>query len=342
MKPSSKKLPGWLPGAIVSLAFIAAILYFVDLKKVGAALAAADFRLLLGALAISLAWLAVRAIVWRSLLQNRASYKDVFLSLSEGYLMNNLLPFRLGELGKAFLLSRKSKLTFMEILPTVVIERVIDIAFSAAMLAGAVPFVVGAAGAERIAMVVGAVVVAGLVVLYLLARNREWALGVFHKLSARWPSLQRLGGGFLESFFAGLAVLTDARWFLRFLFWMTVNWGMAIAQYTLIVRAFYPQATVAWGMFSLGAAAFGGAIPSLPGAVGTYEGALAGAMTLLSGDQSTALAVALTMHLYNYLTSGPIGMYALSLEGETLAGIYRQLMNLRAKEGSSTEPKTEE
>jgi uncharacterized membrane protein YbhN (UPF0104 family) len=164
-----------------------------------------------------------------------------------------------------------------------------------------------------------------------LARNNQWALDLFHKLSARWPALQRLGGSFLESFFAGLSVLTDGWLFVRFLFWMTLNWGIAIISYYLIIRAFFPQAQVVWGMFGLGAAAFGGAVPSLPGAVGTFEGAFGGAITSLTGDPSTSLAVALTGRLYNYINSGVIGGIGLLREGQTLSGVYEQLKNFRSK-----------
>jgi uncharacterized membrane protein YbhN (UPF0104 family) len=99
----------------------------------------------------------------------------------------------------------------------------------------------------------------------------------------------------------------------------------------LIIRAFFPEAQLVWGMFGLGAAAFGGAVPSLPGAVGTFEGAFGGAVTLLTGDESTALAVALTGRLYNYINSGVIGGIGLLREGQTLSGVYEQLKNLRAK-----------
>jgi uncharacterized protein (TIRG00374 family) len=301
-----KDVKRWLPGAVISLLLIAAILYFVDLRAMLESVRNADYGLLLIAFAIGFLWMAVRTIVWRTLLRNRASYGDVFWTVGEGYLLNNFLPFRLGEIGRAFLLSRKSdpstrpngqsgqRLQFMEILPTIVIERAVDLGFSAAVLLAALPFVVGAEGSENIGVIVGSVVILGLVLLYVLARHNRWALHLFHKLSARWPGLQRFGGSFLESFFAGLSVLTDGWLFLRFLFWMTVNWGIAIVSYYLIIRAFFPEAQVVWGMFGLGAAAFGGAIPSLPGAVGTFEGAFGGAITLLTGDESTALAVALT------------------------------------------------
>jgi uncharacterized membrane protein YbhN (UPF0104 family) len=105
-----------------------------------------------------------------------------------------------------------------------------------------------------------------------------------------------------------------------------------VVAYYLIMLAYFPNAQPVWTLFILGAAAFGGAIPSLPGGVGTFDGAIAAALTLLTGDQSTALAVALTARLYNYLNSGIIGGIGLLREGETLGGIYRELMALRKKD----------
>lgn len=326
-----KDIKRWLPGAVISILLIAVILYFVDLRAMLNAIEHANYALLGIALVIGFLWMAVRAIVWRILLRERASYLDVFFTIGEGYLLNNFLPFRLGEIGRAFLLSRKSDLQFMEILPTIVIERAMDLGFSAVILLASLPFVVGAEGAGKIGVIVGIIVFAGFVILYILARYNQWALNIFHKFSARWPTLQRVGGNFLESFFLGLGVLKDSWLFIRFLFWMTLNWGIAIISYYLIIKAFFPQAQLAWGMFGLGGAAFGGAIPSLPGAVGTFEGAFGGAVTLLTGDQSTALAVALTGRFYNYLNSGVIGGIGLLREGQTLSGIYEQLKNFRAK-----------
>ena len=331
MPSFSKDLKRWLPGTIVSIVLIAAILYFVDIPKVIAAIRSADYRILGVLMVLSFAWMFVRAIVWRTLLRERASYRNVFMSLCEGYLLNNILPVRLGELGRAFMLSRKTDLPFVEILPTIIIERAVDIAYTAAIFLAALPFITGSQGANRIGLVIGVIVLIGLVGLYLLARNDRLALDVFHKLSARWPAIQRLGGGILEPFLAGLAVLTDGWLFVRFLFWMTLNWVMGIVSYYLTIRAFFPQTQVTWAMFGLGAAAFGGAVPSLPGAVGTFEGALGGALTLLTGDRSTSLAVALVARFYNYLTSFVLGGIALAREGQSISGIYQQLMSFRSK-----------
>ncbi len=322
----------WLPGAIVSVGLIAAILYFVDLRAMVDALRNANYVYLGIALVIGFIWMGVRAVVWRTLLRNRATFSDVFWTVGEGYLLNNFLPFRLGEVGRAFLLSRKSGMTFMEILPTIVIERTMDLGYSAIVLLAALPFVVGAEGSERIGMIVGVIVLIGFILLYVLARSNKWALDLFHKITARFPKLQQLGGSFLEAFFAGLSVLTDGWLFLRFLFWMTLNWGIAIVAYYFIILVFFPETQLTWAMLGLGMAAFGGAVPALPGAVGTFEGAFGGALFLLTGDQSTSFAAALTGRLYNYINSGVIGGIALLREGQTLSGVYQELTAFRNKQ----------
>jgi len=331
MPPFLKDAKNWLPGAIISILVVVAILFFVDIPKVLKAIQTANYSLLAITLVLSFAWMFVRVIVWRTLLRDRASYGDVLKALGEGYLLNNLLPVRLGEIGRAFMLSRKTDLQFVEILPSIIIERATDFGFTAAIFLASLPFLVGTAGADRIGVIIGVLVVVGLLVMYLLARNDKWALETFHNLSARWPSIQRFGGGILESFLTGLTVLTDGWLFVRFLFWMTVNWAIALATYFLTILAFFPKAQFVWGMFGLGAAAFGGAVPSLPGAVGTFEGAFAGALTLLTHDQSTSLAVALATRFFNYLTSLALGGYALAHEGQTLSELYQQLIKFRSK-----------
>ncbi len=335
-----KDIKKLLPGVLISLVLIAAILYFVDLGAMVDAVRKANYGILAAAFALSFVWMLLRAKVWQTLLRDRASYRDVLLTVGEGYLLNALLPFRLGELGRAFLIARKStpaadsgqRLQFAEVLPTIVIERVVDLGITAALLLASLPFVVGAEGSERIGYIVGGVVIFGLAMMYVLARYNQWALNLFHKLSARWPSLQRFGGGLLESFFAGLGALTDGWLFARFLFWMLLNWGVALAAYSLMMQAYFPDAQFIWTFFLLGAVALGGAIPAAPGSVGTSDGAIIWALTLLTGDESTALAVALTVRLYNYLNSGVIGGIGLMREGETLGGIYRELMAFRKKD----------
>lgn len=325
-----KKIPRWLPGALISLLLVAAILYFVDLGAMVEAVRKANYTMLAVSLVLSIVWMFGRAKVWHTLLRGRATYRDTLFTDAEGYLLNAILPFRLGELGRAFLISRKSGLQFGEVLPTIVIERVVDLGISALIFIAALPLLMGMDVSQNTGYIAAGIVVVGLLALYFLAHYNQWALDLFHKMSARWTSLQRFGGDFLESFFQGLSVLKDGWLFLRFLFWMGLNWGVALAAYYLMMLAYFPQAQFNWTLLLLAAAAFAGALPAAPGNVGTVDGAIIWAMTLLTGDGSTALALALTVRLYNYLNSGVIGGIGLAREGETLGGIYRDLRNFRS------------
>ena len=103
MSESRNNLKRILPGALISIALIIAILYFVDIETTLIALRNANYLLIGIAAILSFVWLAVRAIVWRTLLRDKPTYKDVFYTVGEGYLLNNFLPFRLGEIGRAFL-----------------------------------------------------------------------------------------------------------------------------------------------------------------------------------------------------------------------------------------------
>ena len=161
------------PGLIISLLALAAVLYFADFRRLLQALRLANYWLVLVGILISLVWLAVRSIVWRTLLQNKASYKAVFLTLNETYLINNLLPLRLGEIAGAFLLSRKSSLAFWEVISSILIERAMDLAIAVGLVLVSLPFVIGGSWAQEAAMGAGLLVLVVFVVLYLLARFRQ-------------------------------------------------------------------------------------------------------------------------------------------------------------------------
>jgi hypothetical protein len=316
-----------LPGLLVSAAALALVLALIDLDELAAAVRQADLFLLIGGGLITLPWLAIRGLFWRTLLQEKASYRDVFLTLNEGYLLNNILPFRLGEVGRALLLGRRAGLDFWQVLPTILIERTLDLVVTAWLFLGTLPFVAGADWAQQAALITGGVFGGGLLLIYLLARNRPRALALVERLGARWPIVQRLAGQRLTAFFDGLAVLTDLRRFLIALGWSTLNWLLGVFQYYVLLLAFFPDAKPTWAFFALGAGALGMAAPSSPGAVGVFEAAMVGALALFSPNHSRAAAFAFAAHLFNYLFTGLIGGYALAKEGETLGSLYRRLRN---------------
>jgi len=235
---------------------------------------------------------------------------------------------------RGYLISQKAgegagkTLSFMEAISTILIERALDVAIAAGLLLSTLPFVVGAGWAMEAAIAAGSLVLVGLATFYLLARYRTWAIAQFDRLAVRWPRLQGAASRQLSAFLNGLAVLTDFKRFLRAIAWMFVNWGIAIAQYFVLLSAFYPEARLLWAAFALGVTALGIAAPSSPGAVGVLELAMVGALSAFNLDPSTALAAALTSHLTNYLVTGVLGAFALARDGLTLSGVFRQAQRI--------------
>jgi uncharacterized protein (TIRG00374 family) len=340
MAQSKKSWLKLLPGLVVSGLSLAGLLYLVDVKRLAEALRLADYRMVALIFPTTLLWLLVRTVVWRTLLQEKATFSQVFFTLNEGYLLNNLLPFRLGEVGRAYLLSRKASigsaepLGFMQVFSTIIIERALDVAMAAGLLLCTLPFVVSEALGGRVdwaleaALAAGGLVVIGLGALYLLARYRVQAQAIFERSVSRWAFLRNFGARQLSAFLAGLAVLTDFRRFLRAVAWMAVNWAGAMLQYYLLLRAFFPDPTLLWVAFTLGVVALGVAAPSSPGAVGVMELAMVGALSAFGLDRSSALAAALVAHIANILITGLLGVYALARDGLTLSGLYRQVQRL--------------
>ena len=316
---------------MISVLSLIVVFYLADLPKLYEAIRLADYRLIALAYMISVLWLAVRAKVWRTLLQEKAPFSQVFLTINEGYLLNNILPFRLGEIGRSFLLARKANLEFWKVFSTILVERILDIAFAAGVLVSALPFVIGASWALQAAVTATGIVLVGLAGLYFMARHRDKVSHGLQKLTARWSWLNKITTQHLPAFLSGLAILTDGRLFLRALSWMLLNWGISVLQYYAFVTAFFPHARLLWAVFSLGVIALGAAAPSSPGAVGVLELSTVGALAVFKLDSSTALAMALTGHFANYLITGIIGAYALARDGETLSGVYRNVRSISLK-----------
>jgi glycosyltransferase 2 family protein len=313
-----------LPGLLISLVSLGLVLYFVDMQELRQALLLADYRFIAAGVLVTIFWLLVRGKVWQTLLPERVTYKTVFFTLSEGYLLNNILPFRLGEVGRAFLLNQKTPLRFWQVFSSIMIERVLDLAFATALLISTLAFVVGGEWARQAALGVGLVSSIGLLGLYLMARNRDWVLNLFTRLSARWPFLNRFGGNALPAFISGLGVLMDGKRFVKAVGWMVFNWGLGVLQFYVYLLAFFPDARLLWAGFSLGAAGLGIAAPSSPGAVGVLELTLVAALSLFDLNPSYAFAFAVTAHFMNYLIIGVLGAYALSKDDKTLLGLYQQ------------------
>ncbi|MDX1437903.1 MAG: lysylphosphatidylglycerol synthase transmembrane domain-containing protein [Anaerolineales bacterium] len=315
-----------LPGVLISIVLLVVVFSFVDFdfREILDTLLNADVRLIFGGIVFFFISLFARAVGWRILLLEQASFSRVFYTVNEGYLLNNILPFRLGEIARALIMSGTTSLGFWQVLSTIVIERAFDLILAAGILLATIPFVFQVEWAVQAAVVVLAVVVLGLVFLYLLAKNRERALSFYDRICARWQVFSRLGRERIESFFTGLAALTDASRFIRALGWMALVWGLTLVEYYLILLAFDPEAEFVWAAFSLGLLALGVAVPSAPGSLGVYEASLVGALLVFGVDPAIALAYAITTHFLFVFLTGVIGFYALLRDGLSIGRIYQQ------------------
>ncbi len=321
-----------LPGLIISLVALAIVFSLIDLRKFGQAIQLADLRFLVAGILSEVLWLLVRGMVWRTLLQNKASYRDTFISINEGYLLNNILPFRLGEIGRAFLLGRKARLDFWQVLPSILVERLLDLAIAAGILLSTLPFVIGVSWAKQAAISIGIIVLAGLIAMYIMARNRQWVTSWIDRAGERWSPVKKLTGRRVVAFFDGLGIITDGKLFLRALGWEALNWLVSYLQYYLMLRAFFVDPSLLWVLFALGVGALGIAAPSSPGAIGVFEASIVVALLAFGLDASSATAFALAVHFTAYIITGLIGGYGLYKDGESLSSLYTRLGKMKSEE----------
>ncbi|MBX3004020.1 MAG: flippase-like domain-containing protein [Anaerolineales bacterium] len=319
-----------LPGLLVTAAAVVGLFYFIDVDQLGPALRIADFSWFPLVVLLFFGTLLTRSLAWRTILQERASIKEAFLVVNQAYLLNNVLPFRLGELGRALLISNRAKLSFWEALSTVVVERVFDLGLAAALLLFTLPLVVGAEWARTAAYVSLGLVVIGFALLFWMASNPKQVPALIQRLTGRWPALREWLVDKAGAFTEGLSALRDGKRFLQVLFWMVLTWLFNVAWYFVLMRAFFPMAQWLWAFFSIGVSSLGVALPSSPGYIGVFEGVLVGALSFFNADPAISLAYAVVGHLTYFVITGIIGIIGFWQQGESLGDIYRTLLNRQA------------
>ena len=135
MAASESKHTWWrgLLGVFISLLALAIVSLFFDVRQVVDTLRKADWQALTIALLVYGISYLPRARAWQLILMDDVPFARVFLTMHVGYFLNNTLPFRMGELGRAYLLGRTG-LGFWRVFSTILIERSLDLAFAAGLL----------------------------------------------------------------------------------------------------------------------------------------------------------------------------------------------------------------
>lgn len=320
-----RDLRRWLPGVVISAVVIFLLLRVVNGQELLAAFAQVNPLHIAIAGGLTVAFLALRAVASRVLLQGRVGVVQAFWAINEGYLINNILPLRAGELARAMFLGQSSGLGTFHVLSTIVIERAFDIAIAAGLLLSTLPFALGVEWAKPVAYTMLTLVAAGLLALYLAARFRDPVHAWLVRWGGRWNFTRRTVVPQLDALLNGLQALTNPRQFLLALILVLATWFTSIVQYYVVTISFIPQAPLWWGAFLVAMLGLGIAVPAAPGALGVFEAALVGALAILGMPASKALAYAVIMHALQYAVTGILGGIGLLNEKKSISALLAQL-----------------
>jgi len=289
-------------------------------------------RFLLLASVVFIISMFTRAACWHTLLEQSVTFGRVVAVLNEGYLLNNILPWRLGELGKAVIMGSQEGMSILRALSTIFVERSYDIFLALALLVGLLPLAAGINTGMTSFMFIGGLFALILLFFSIAIKRPAWIDSFLSKL----PGGMNRWGPYWERFREGFRALENTRSFLISFGWLAFSWFLAGWVYWLALRAITPEAEVSWAFFMLPVTLLGSAIPSVPGYIGVFEAAGVLALTVFGVSGGEALAATLLLHGMIYVMTTVFGAIALTTEGKTLAGIYRDIQ--RWMSNPSTRP----
>ena len=116
-------------GLLVTVGIIWLGLTRIDLSQTMAAFAAVRVGFVLAGGGLIVAAIAIFAVRWRVLLPSPPDVpvRFFFCYLIIGYMVNAIIPLRLGDLVRAYLLGRRHGIAVLTTLSTVVVERIFDV-----------------------------------------------------------------------------------------------------------------------------------------------------------------------------------------------------------------------
>ncbi len=319
----------WLFGAAISLGVIIVLAYNVDWRLTLGAFENFNWFVIPQFMFLYFLSAAARAMASRKLLENRPTFGQSFTSLAEGYLLNNLFPFRLGEMGRAYLLSRKAKISMFQVLSANIVERIVDLMMAAGLLISTFPLIFEMDWIRPVAYTTLALMICVLFSLYLMLRFRALIHDFLERYLKRNLFMSRFILPGLYSAFDGLSALGNLRSFLITLMWMLTSWFFNVAAFMAVLKHFVPSSLFYWAAFVVGVASFAAAIPSAPAALGVLEGAIVVALVILGVPSSSALAYAVVLHFLAIMMTTLLGLYGFSKESESIWKIYERLITNR-------------
>jgi uncharacterized protein (TIRG00374 family) len=281
----------------------------------------------------------LRAYRWRALLQplGHARFRTAFRTTVIGFTASFLLPARVGEILRPYLLARQEGLKPPATFATVIVERVLDLVTLLLMFACAMPFLGVAVGSQ--VKTAGALAAAGAIaafaVLFVCAGHPERLGHWITRLTSWLPASMAHAAGRLAHVFAeGLAVMRDPRQLVICAVWSIPLWlsiGMSV---WLTSRAFDLTVSYAGAFLVMMFLVVGVATPT-PGAAGGYHWMYRIAVTQFFGARpDSAAAAALVLHAVSFVPITILGLVFMSQDGLTLGGLKEMRETAQAAEMS--------
>ncbi|MBI4674116.1 MAG: flippase-like domain-containing protein [Chloroflexi bacterium] len=291
---------------MISLALLAVVFYGTDLQTMGDVLRSANYTLLVPALVLYFSGVLMRAVRWRFLLRSikPIGLAHLFQVTVIGYMANDLLPFRIGELVRAYVLGETEKISKTATLVTIVLERIFD-GVTMLIFIGAALFLLPS-NAElgsvefsiRMLLLVGSILFATAVVgLVIVARFRERFDHLIHRVLARLPECWSARGlKLMDSFFHGLSVLRNPADALAALVFSIFAWLFEAGMYAVLAIGFgialpFPVFVLATAVANLVTI-----VPSTPGYVGVFDVPVKAILVLFGVDPNVAASYTILLH----------------------------------------------
>jgi glycosyltransferase 2 family protein len=306
-----------LIGILISAVFLFLAFRGQDFSEIRDALLESNLWWLPVALALYFAGVWIRAIRWHILLRpvsSRTTARELFPIVVVGFMANNVLPLRAGELVRSVLVGRKYNVRKTSALATIAVERIFDGLVMLGFLAVSMVFVSLTSDLQHLA-IVGFIVFVGLLVgLVLLTFAGDFVDRMLQLVLGPLPeSVADRVQQMLQSFLGGLGILRTGGDLLKVVATSILAWLFEASMYFVMAYAFGGAVrevmSVAATLLTTGVANLSTLIPGAPGYIGQFEYGVKLVLTgALGVPESRALAYAILVHAALYFPITIIGI----------------------------------
>jgi uncharacterized protein (TIRG00374 family) len=309
---------------IISLVFTILIFYKVDLNKTKEAFSSANYMYIPLAVVLTLVTNILRTYRWKYILKpiKKISTHSLFSGVAIGYMANNLLPARLGEFVRAYIIGRKEEISKSSTLATILLERIFDglallFFLGIISLLFPLPLWVKQAGIAAAAFFL---VLSAFLFLCILKKHK--AMHLVESLAGIFSSkLAKQADRLLNQFLTGLVVVNLKKNVHIIFIFSIIVWLVESTTYYIISLSFGIILPIYVSLLVVVIVNIGILIPSAPGYVGAFEFFCISSLALFSVEQSVALSFSIVLHVVLFLPITAIGIFYFLKENVNFAEV---------------------